>query len=138
MISDYVDSNGDWNASLLADLVPNDILVKILALPPSTSAIVDSVIWLGSSNGPLSVNSAYNIISNHDIIDHPSWAKKSENKSSDVVGINREILARSASIREALRQKLDSARPDFPIIWWFPPDNGWVKRNSDGAFTLSR
>ncbi|KAK9002918.1 hypothetical protein V6N11_060492 [Hibiscus sabdariffa] len=98
-----VDENGQWLWGVLTDLLPYDILLRIVAVKPSVTGLIkDFPRWLSSSNGQLTVRDG---------------------------GYSKSALLQIGW----LHVRLQPERSSRGEVRWQCPPMGWHKLNTDGA-----
>ncbi|KAK8574533.1 hypothetical protein V6N12_062223 [Hibiscus sabdariffa] len=80
-----VDTNGYWNWHLFEQLLPNDILLCIVAVkPPNPDAVEDSIGWRGGRDRHFTLKSAYLLCANiGDIHPNPTQLMVTNTINSD-------------------------------------------------------
>ena len=62
IVADMVDSRSNWKWELFAHLLPTNIVMSIAGhIPPMQNTTEDSVVWNHTSDGRLSVRTAYTV-----------------------------------------------------------------------------
>ncbi|KAE8668538.1 hypothetical protein F3Y22_tig00112293pilonHSYRG00090 [Hibiscus syriacus] len=108
VVRDLVLNNEDWNTSPLNQLLNEDIVKLLMAIPPLRDDMgTDQPVWRGSDNGICTVKAAFNELNSTQ-----AWANS--------IKANQSTNHPSTSVHNR-RQR------------WQPPRVGMVKLNTDGA-----
>ncbi|CAL1390513.1 unnamed protein product [Linum trigynum] len=66
VVADFVTQEGTWRTELFSDLLPQDVLQKILSTAvDNLSTEGDTMFWSASSDGKFSAKSAYSLLNQH-------------------------------------------------------------------------
>ncbi|KAK9016911.1 hypothetical protein V6N11_079403 [Hibiscus sabdariffa] len=154
-VSEMVDDNGQWLWGAIADLLPCDILLRIVAVkPPVTGLTKDFPRWLSSLNDQFTVSFAYMLRAGMSIGSvEPCWAVIARYKGLPRIRtflcriftpeevrwepilvqgwwLQQECIAANRSVVREIAQPVHSSRGE--VRWQCPPV-GWHKLNTDGA-----
>ncbi|KAK9047107.1 hypothetical protein V6N11_052964 [Hibiscus sabdariffa] len=116
-VASMVDQEGQWKWHLFERFLPNDIILRIAAVKPSSSTtIAYSIAWGGSRDRRFTVKFAYSLISND-----------AENILEGAHFIVDNTVVPSDSPREPL---VDVGTQHVTVGVWLPPEHDWIKTYS--------
>nr|GMC91161.1 LINE-type retrotransposon LIb DNA [Ipomoea batatas] len=140
--SDLILNNNNWDINRLQDLLPCEVVNKIRANPiPTEPNARDCLHWPLAPSGKFSVQATFQYIAgNRDDEEDTSWISKLHTTKKDpflrVAGdaVVEKATAQAEEARDLLfkRKTFNSGKSQW--ISWQPPEEGWIKCNTDGAF----
>ncbi|KAE8719436.1 protein ETHYLENE INSENSITIVE 3-like isoform 1 [Hibiscus syriacus] len=125
-VRDFTLNSGDWNLPLLRQILPEDVVQRIFAMPPPSDLYGSNIpIWRWDQSGICSVKSAFNLL-NKDNWDPRDYKWKIAWDFRGPQRIRSFIWLDSSTPRP--RHRLNS------VNGWKAPDHGVLKLNTDGSF----
>nr|GMC97865.1 putative RNA-directed DNA polymerase [Ipomoea batatas] len=143
IVADYWKDGTGWDDFLFQGILPEEILDKLEAMLLTTDGEdSDDLVWRHSSNGKLSVSSAYANIHNFADIDeeyiwNKIWQLKLPNRIRAFLWVEKELVELQRMVAET-RAAFERARAPGSrdtrrsLLRWSKPESGWLKHNTHG------
>ncbi|KAL4390453.1 hypothetical protein AHAS_Ahas03G0146600 [Arachis hypogaea] len=134
-VKDFVNDRGAWNTGVLEPYLNHDIIMELISTePPKLSGEKDTLSWKLTSNGEFSIASAYKKLTGQQETNNKIWNTIWKWKGPERVRTFMWLTIheyKKAFMKRSLFN--ENKKPIIRNSSWIPPQQGWVKLNTDGA-----